>query len=349
MGAASGFFADFFAKLDLALASYQAVVVGRMYIAITPASKLMFTLLIVMFGFRLLFGKVQEPLRDGVLRVVRGAVILSLLQVGNYNAFIADFFMNAPDQLAAAVTGQAPGDRIHFLDSLWEQQYTFAEAFWLKGTATSIAGIGLVLLALLLFAVALLTTGAAAAMLLVAKAGLYVWLSVGPVFVLMVMFDATKQFTNSWLGQCVTFALLPMLVSAVIYLILSLAKAYLTGVAGVGGMADPAINQALKYIFVAGAAGLFLKQIPSFASGLGGGVAISTLGAVGAAMNAATGGLGSAKDLLSGKTLSDMRGARHAKARNAEWAKDHPGRTARLTLAAYRKMTRPGKNTVSKS
>lgn len=350
--AASPFFAPIFAQLDTALATYVDVVATRMYNVITPVSKLMVVIVVVIFGYQMMFGSVQQPLRDGVLRIVRISVILGLIQVGSYHTYIADFFMTAPDQLAAAITGASPESNVHFLDSLWDQQKAFADAFWNKGVANGLAGLGYVLFAIGLYVVALLSSGAAALFLLVAKAGLYSWLAFGSLFVLLAMFEATKQYTNAWLGQVVTFALLPMLVGGVIYLILSLGKAYLLAINGIGAMADPAIDQGLKYIFVGGGAAYFLKQIPSFASGLGGGVALSTLGAASAAMRIAGGGVGGAKNLMTGQTLSDMRGARRQRARNAEWAKENPGlakRTAGMPMKAYRALTTPRKNTVTKS
>lgn len=345
MSAPSQLFAHFFAKLDAGLALYDDVVATRLYNALTPASKMMFVIVVLTFGYRVMFGSVQEPLREGVLRIARTAVIIGLVQIGNYHAFIADFFLTAPDQFAAIITGESPESRVHFLDSLWDQQWDFGDAFWQKGSAAGMKGIGLQIVALFLWAIALATTGGSALALMVAKAGLHVWLSVGPVFVLLAMYEATKQYTNSWLGQTVTFGLLPMLVGAIIYLILSLGHSYMLEIDAIGAKADPALNQTIPFILVCVGAGIFLKQIPSFASGLGGGVAISTLNAMGAASRALGGGLGSAKDLMTGKTLADMRGARRHKARNAEWAKENPGMTAK----AYRKLTSLRKNKVTKA
>jgi type IV secretion system protein VirB6 len=143
-----------------------------------------------------------------------------------------------------------------------------------------------------------------------------------------------------------------MLTSAVIYLVLSLCQSYLGDLNKFGALQNPGLDQTAPLFFLCGAAVIFLMQIPSFASGLGGGVAISTLGAMTAAYRAVKGAAGGAKNLMTGQTLSDMRGARRERARNREWAKEHPGLTARtagLPMAAYRKLTSLRKNTVTKS
>jgi type IV secretion system protein VirB6 len=352
MSVPSHFFTAIFAKVDASLATYVDDVAGRVIGWITPLSVKLLAVYIAMYGYSVLRGMVQEPLKDGAFRIVRAAAIIGLINLTNYHVFVADFFLTAPDQIAAIVSGQSNLTGVYFLDELWTQQQAFGDAFWEKGAAAGISGFGLQLVALLIYGFGLASTGIAAVLLLIAKIGLHVWLGIGPAFILFALFDATKQFTNSWLGQTVTFSLLPTLTSCVIYLILSLCKLYLGDVQAVGGMADPGLNQTAPLFFLCGAAVIFLVQIPSFGSGLGGGVAISTLGALTAGYRAVKGAAGGAKNIMTGQTLSDMRGARRERARNREWAKENPGRTKRtlgLPMAAYRKLTTPRKNTVTKS
>lgn len=351
MPTSSHFFTTIFTKVDGALVNYVDVVAGRVIDWITPLSTKLLVIYAVMWGYSLMRGMVDEPLRDGAFRIVRAAAIIGLIKLANYNAFIAQFFLTVPDQVAAIISGETTLNSRHFLDNLWSQQQAFGEAFWQKGASEGISGIGLELIAILLWAAGLLATGGAAILLLIATIGLHVWIAVGPMFVLLAMFDATKQFTNSWLGQTITFALLPMLTSAVIYLVLSLSQSYLGDVANAGMLADPSVDQTAPLFFLCGVAVIFLMQIPSFASGLGGGVAISTLGAISAAHRALKGAGKGAKNLMTGQTLSDMRGARRQRAMNLEWAKNNPGlaaRTAGLPMAAYRKLTSLRKNTVTK-
>jgi type IV secretion system protein VirB6 len=352
MSAPSQFFTAIFSKVDASLATYVDDVATRVIGWITPLSTKLLVIYACMWGYSLMRGMVQEPMRDGVSRILRAAIIIGLIELGNYNAYVAEFFLTAPDQLAAIISGESALNGVHFLDSLWSQQYAFGDAFWQLGGAQGISGIGLQIIAIFVWAAGMLACGGAAVLLLISKIGLHVWLAVGPMFVLLAMFEATKQFTNSWLGQTVTFSLLPMLTSAVIYLLLSLCKSYLGDLEKVDALKDPGPNQTAPLLFLCGAAAIFLAQIPSFASGLGGGVAISTLGAMTAAYRAVKGAAGGAKNLMTGQTLSDMRGARRQRAKNSEWAKENPGmgaRAAGLPMAAYRKLTGLRKNTVTKS
>lgn len=344
MAAPSHMFTNVMAKLDAGLLTYVDVIAGRVIGFIIPYAPVLFATAMCMYGYSVWRGVVQEPLRDGVFRFLRAAIIIGLLNLATYHAYIADFFLNLPDHLASVISGKPITSGLSFLDTLWDQQQSLADAFWQKGVSAGISGLGLLMIAIILYAVCLATTGGSALLLIVAKCGLYAWVGIGPLFVACAMFDATKQFTNSWLGQTITFSLLPMLTSAVIYQIQSLSMSYLGSPELVHAMTDPSVNQIFPLLFMCGASGLFLKQIPSFASSLGGGVAVSSLGVVGAAMKAAFGGVGSVKNAITGKTLDNMRSERKHRAMNKEWAKNNPG----MTMRAYRAMTTP-KNKVAKA
>lgn len=350
--AASHFLASIFTRVDAGLATYVDEVAGRVIGGIAPLAAKMLVLASIMWGYAIWRGMVQEPLRDGAFRILGLAIIIGLVDLTTYDAWVADFFMNTPDQLAALVTN-APGDSgIQFLDGLWAQMYAFGEAFWQQGAASAFSGYGLEFIALLVWGAGMLACGGAAVLLLLAKMGMHVWLAVGPLFILMAMFDVTRKFTDAWLGQLAGFALIPMLTGAVIRLMMVVLQFYMGDALAAGALANPSIEQVIPALVLCGFSFVLLKQVPSLASGLGGGVAVGTLGAVGAALNAARGAGGSAKDLISGKTLSDARSARRHKTSNAAWAKGHPGlgaRAAGLPMAAWRKLTSPGRNTVAKS
>lgn len=350
--AASHYLASIFTRVDAGLATYVDDVAGRLIGGLTPAAAKMLAVASVMWGYATWRGMVQAPLRDGVFRILGLAIIIGLIDLTTYDAWVADFFMNTPDQLAALVTN-APGDTsIQFLDGLWAQMYAFGEAFWQQGSAAGFSGYGLEFIAVLVWAAGLLACGGAAVLLLMAKMGMHVWLAIGPLFILMAMFDVTRKFTDAWLGQLVGFALIPMLTGAIVKLMMSVLQSYMGDAVAAGALTSPSIEQVVWAVVLCGFSCVLLKQVPSLASGLGGGVAVGTLGAVGAAWSAARGAGGSAKDLMSGKSLSDARSARRHKASNAAWAKEHPGlgaRAAGLPMTAWRKLTSPGKNTVAKS
>ena len=344
-------FTKIFSTVDTSLATYVDGVAGSVIGGILTAANKMAVIYIVLWGYSMMRGMIREPLKDGLFRILRLSLILGLMDLTRYDAYVSDFFMTAPDAMATVIAGGASGDTtISFLDSLWSQIYTFGETFWQAGISEGLSGIGQLLMGIAVWGMGLVACVAGAGMILLAKIGIHVWLGIGPLFILLMMFEPTKHLGNSWLGQLISFAVMTILASAIIKLILTVCQTYLSTL-GTGGVVDTTVDQIAPVVVLCGLAFMYFKQIPSFAAGLGGGVAVSTLGIVGAGWQAAKGGLGGVKNLVTGKTLSDMRGERKQKFTNANWAKNHPGLTARaaaIPMAAFRKATGPRQNSIAK-
>ena len=162
---------------------------------------------------------------------------------------------------------------------------------------------------------------------------LAILLGLGPIFILMTLFDATKRFFDAWLGQALNYVFLVVLTAAASKLILAIIGTYM-GAPGVrAAMSDPSTILAIPAIAFSIIGFLVMMQLPSKASALGGGVAISTLGAVGAAWSRTKSGAGFAFNVGNGKLLSDYRGFRKHKALNASWAANNPSLPRRALSA----------------
>src|ERR1700741_32159 len=98
-----GFFAQFFAWINVQVANYVATNTVRVAAAIEPAAVTLATMYVMMWGFMSLTGRIQEPIWEGVRRIVVMALILGVaLRLWTYNEVITNTFYTAPDQLAAA-------------------------------------------------------------------------------------------------------------------------------------------------------------------------------------------------------------------------------------------------------
>lgn len=349
------FYKKTFTTLDGALTDYVSNVAGSIIGAIKPVATTLLTIYVMLWGWSMLRGMINEPITDGVSRVVRLAVIVGLaLDLGSYNGYIANFLWNSPDAIAAYIASgySDSGSNVQYLDSLMSQIYDFGNAYWEKGVAAGVImpDIGMMLIAILIWAAGIIATGYGAFLLCLAKMGLAIILAVGPIFVLLTIFDSTKRFFDVWLGQALNFVFMVMLAAAGIKLILTILQQYLTDSAGV--VADPAINQAIPAVVLCLIGALVLVQVPGMASALGGGVAVSTMGAVGWAYGKAAGAAKSGRDLVSGKTLSDMRAQRRAQQANARWAASNPSALAKAggaPMAVYRKVTGANRNRAKKA
>lgn len=340
-------FTPFFNHVDTQLTAYVSSTVQNVISEISPVARTMMIIYICFWGVSVMRGMISEPITDGAIRIVRLSVITGIaLGTGYYSQYVSDWLWNTPNALAQAVAGADAGSNISYLDTLWDKVFNFGNAFWEKGgeqaNSIGIPNIGMVLSAWAIWLVGILALTIGAMTLMISKVMLAVMLALGPIFILMAMFEPTKHFFSAWTGQIANFVILPVLTSGVIGLIFVVAEIYINA-ADIQLNGDYMINHLFPALMVLVCGALALLMVPSWASGLGGGIALSTLGAGGAAMRRLMGAGNSAKNMLTGKTLSDYRGQRRTKQMNAQWAQRNPGITARTTGALYNKVTNAAK------
>lgn len=342
------FYTRLLIEINDALEAYISDTASNVIAAITPVATTLLIIYVMLWGWSMMRGVISEPITDGVSRIVRLSLITGLaLNLGAYNAYLADMLWNSPEALGRIITGTTSDSSISFLDTLMSQMYNFGLAFYNKSFAGSVSGLpsfGLFFIALGIWLLGVVTTAMAAFLLVLSKMALAILIAIGPIFILLVIFEPTKRFFDVWLGQALNYVFMAMLTSAAIKLILGVLETYLTN-AGPGSSADPGLNQAMPAFGYAIVGFLVLLQMPSIASALGGGVAISTLGAVGWTYQKVTGGVGSS---LSAVRPTNARRSINKLRSDGRIIKETAVGVANLPGAMYRRVTGGRTNRVSK-
>lgn len=349
MATSLGFYTRMFTELDAALSTFVSTKSALIITSIKPAATSMFILYVMLWGWASMRGMITEHVTDGASRAVKIGLIGGLaLNAGIYNGHIADILWRSPDALAALMTGGTANDvisvltggqgisNVKFLDVVMGKMYDLGDAYWQKANAGTIPSIGLNIVAVLIWAFGVAVTAYGAFLLALSKMALSILLAMGPIFIVFTIFDSTRKFFESWLGQALNYVFLTGMTGACLSLILKILYVYLGAVSG--KLEDPSIIQAVPAIAFCIVGVLVMVQLTTIASALGGGVAISTMGGANALYNRAKQAAGGAKDLASGKTLSSMRSERRQRLTNARWAEKNPGVTARVVSAATRKV-----------
>lgn len=338
------FYSELFTKLNAALTSYISDVATSIIGAIGPVSAQLLVLYFIIHGIALMRGLIEEPITDFLMRAVRISLIFAFaLNIGYYNGQVVNFLWNSPDALATYVSGGAyvGNNSMSFLDNLMSRVYDLGQVFWDYDSSGPSVDIGPKVIAILVWLAGLLVTAYGAFLFVLAKMALAVLLGIGPIFILLLMFESTKRFFESWLGQALNYLMVVVLTSGAVKLILTIIESYLPNATAVAGETG-SVSAAIPAIGFSVIGALVMMQLSSVASALGGGVAVSTLGAGAAVWSKAKGAAGGAKNLASGKTLSDMRAQRRAKETNANWAARNPGNTAKaagMSMEAFKKVT----------
>ena len=231
------------------------------------------TLYVVLYGFLILRGSVQEPIMEFAFRAIKLAIILMLVRnAGEYQTYVTNvFFEILPREVSEALnTGGAPSATT--FDSLLDKGQKsandiWAQASWPVDPLTGFAGLVVIVVTFIVASIGYVVS-------LYARVALAIILAIGPIFIALAMFQATRRFTEAWIGQLANFVILQVLVVAVgSLLVTSFATMFTTVEAYSDVLMRPiavgAIGLASLYVFY---------QLPGIASALASGGASLTYG-----------------------------------------------------------------------
>jgi type IV secretion system protein VirB6 len=260
---------------------------------IGPAAVSLLTIYVVLWGAGIAAGRVNEPFAQGVYRIIRICVIVMFaLTASNYSAYVTDFFLSAPSEIAAKMAGASDTAGIaSIIDACLQRGFDLGNKVWdYADSKFGLFHFGYIVyffLAIVIYIAVCVIVAVATGMIFVAYVAMAILLAVGPMFILLAIFQQTQRFFELWLGQLVNFSILFILVATTVTLCFSIFEKF------VGDL--PILNpgQAIIGMFkvVAGTIAIVsvLLQTRSIGSALGGGVAL-------AAQNVASRALGSVRN-----------------------------------------------------
>ena len=329
------FFQTYLGALDTACTTYMNGAVSNLATTFAPTAVILVTIYVMFWGWSTIRGMIEEPILDGFTRILRLITIVTIATVGaHFNTYLKDWLWATPDALGAAITGGPGPSTLLWLDTTWDRVYLIGKSFKDEAFRLSTLPFGIPDFSLLFGAVAIWVAGALAIayagfLVALSKIALALVLALGPIFVLLLIFEATKGFFNSWLGQAANYIALTALTAGALNLMLTVLGVFidaaLPGAATALAPGDIKMENVFPCVIICALIFLVLLQIPSIASALGGGVAVGTLGAAAAVYGKLMGAAAGAKNVISGKALADLRQARQHKMRMARFANSNPG------------------------
>jgi len=281
-----GFFEQFFTWLNGQLAVYVSANAARVASAIEPAAVTLATIYIMMWGYLSLTGRIQEPIWEGVRRILVIGIVLGIgLRLWTYNDVAVDTFTHGPDQLAAAILGSS--STVSVIDQIWIDGNLTAEQLLSKGSVLN-ANFAYYLAGFLVYLLVGLAVVATAFLLALSKLAIALILALGPIFIVLLFFEATKRFFEAWVAQLANYALVTILATLAAALLLSVLRSYTKNTASLGGAIT--IAEAARVCIASVLVFLILRQVMSIAAGLASGIALSTYGVVSGVLRWGLGG-----------------------------------------------------------
>lgn len=193
---------------------------------------------------------------------------------GLYATYFSNFLWNWPTALTSVITGTPATSITGVLDNVAGQGLDLAVKAW---QAAGISNIGAYIIAFLLFAMVLLITAVCGFILLTAKVVLSLGLALGPIFILGLMFDATRRFFDAWLGVVLGAGFTIVVTSMAADIAFKVYAATFTAAASSAAATDgiPSLTDIAPATVAGVMIALLLFKLPQMAGGLANGVSVA--------------------------------------------------------------------------
>lgn len=274
--------------------SWSGEAASQMATIVTPLAGMLFGIYLLFFFGGVARGSIQAPLPDFTNKALRGTIIIMFATAaGVYQHYVADTLWQIPAALAQEIAhpgsttglGGSGGNLAiaKMLDESLQKGLDAGFIAWDKMSGLKImASVGYAILAVMIWIFVSLVCLYACSLVLISAIGLAVMLGLGPLFIVFAIFESTQQFFVAWTRQVVTFAIFFLVLSCVISVTFSFFTPFLQKLAEMS--ASQVVICFVMVICVCGASLLVLHQTQTWASGLAGGIALQTSGAIGRAV-----------------------------------------------------------------
>jgi type IV secretion system protein VirB6 len=273
----STFYADNLKYINAVCDSYIAENTAAVARVLGPFLATMLGLYAAIWGVCLVRGLVKEAFNDFISRLLILLVVLAIgYNMANYNTLITNTFLRGPDEFIAGLA-RTPGQAgvVGALDTLFAQGMEIGARFWAKAGVLD-GDFGAYIIAILVWAMTIVVTAYAFALMALSKVALAVLLAVGPLFFLGLLFEATAGYFNAWLRQMANYFLVPIMVVMVNLLILTLFSRAADGATAMTSTTD--VAQVFPFMAMGFLSLLALASVLAIAGGLAGGVSLSSFG-----------------------------------------------------------------------
>ncbi|MGS0741921.1 type IV secretion system protein [Glaciimonas sp. GG7] len=243
--------------------------------AIAPAAYSLLGVYVIIWGLTSMRGLIQEPITDMAVRMLKIAFIFGIaLNVATYSTYVIQNAWDAPQDLANAIGGNSSGTVSSLLDSLLMKGFIAGKQMYDKGGILS-GDFGLYIAAFCTWGITLAVTAYTCFLLILSKVALALLISVGPLFILSLLFQSTANFFNSWIQQITNYGMVNILIIAANAFVLKIFERF-SGIAA--QQQTGSIDQLIPMVASGIISCLVLAQITSIAAGLAGGVSMSSYG-----------------------------------------------------------------------
>lgn len=308
MAASTKVFESIGQTFDNAVQTFVADVATSTIATVYPWALGFLSLYVMLYGYMIAFGKIDEPFKEGIIKCVKIMFIGTMaLNADMYLNGVVSAFQGIEEGLTSAFSGGNGGSIYASLDSslskglelILQCRQKAQEAGWTEfGTS-----LGWWLIALIIaigFALVVVFGGV---LIMVSSVYMKILFAIGPVFIMAAMFPVSVKFFDAWAGYVLNHTLIIALCAVVLTFGVSVYDHEITKVT-----IDSDQNMllvSLELLVIAAIIYAVMKGVPSMAAALAGGITMAVMGVTGigrsagnAARNTANVAAGTAKGAM---------------------------------------------------
>lgn len=240
-----------------------------------------FALSVVLFGYGVISGRIQMSTATFIGKIAT-LIVVAILATNQFvfTNITKPFFLEGPEGISSAVltfSGQSPVGMRAALENVYMNTFSAADQIFETAWPTDLT-LNLTAFAIIIAGFAFVAY--AGFLLTVSKVAMAVLLALTPLMPITLLFSATRGLFERWVGMLFNFWFIPVLAYLMLSFVMTVAQQSSLNLQGVVSQPDGALNLAFQFIGICIVSIILMLQISSIASALGGGVALSTMGAV---------------------------------------------------------------------
>ncbi|MCP4564114.1 MAG: type IV secretion system protein [Bosea sp.] len=279
-------FDEFLKEFEQPITTFVSTSVSNLATFVDGPLRVAVLLYVVLYGFAVMRGAIAEPIQEFAWRAMRLVLIVLLASnASSFQQYVTDlFFTSLPKEIGNALAGSAlDANSGAPFDKLLNKGIEVAQKIYDRAGLTDIAP---ALIAAILLVFTAVSGFLQFAILLYAKVGLAIVIALGPIFIALALFDATRPFAEAWTRQVANFLILHVLVVALVGLMLTSVQGFVEKYGADAASGGAIIVGAVAISAVLGLAAYIALQLPAIAGGLAGGGASLTARVVTSAITA---------------------------------------------------------------
>ncbi|MBR1090738.1 type IV secretion system protein [Bradyrhizobium manausense] len=264
-------FDSFLKEFEQPITTFVSTSVSNLASYIDGPLRVAVMLYVILYGFAVMRGAISEPIMEFAWRAMRIVIVVLLAtNSSTFQQYVTGlFFDSLPKEIGNALAGSGlnTSSGVPF-DQLLSKGIDVANKIYDQAGITNVVP---ALIAAILLVFVAVGSFLQFAILLYAKIGLGVVIALGPIFIALALFEATRPFTEAWLRQVANFVILLVLVVALVGLMLTTVSGFIDKFGTNAGTAGELVVAAVAISAVLGLSGYIALQLPIIAGGLAGG------------------------------------------------------------------------------